>query len=57
MNKINKLPKIFKLLIKQENLFQEEEFVYLKTIDPKVNKQDNRQRNKDSKIKKQQNKL
>lgn len=57
MNKINKLPKIFKLLIKQENLFQDAEFVYLKTIDLKVNKQDNRQRNKNSKIKKQQNKL
>lgn len=51
-----KIIKMFKLLTKQENLLQDVEFVYLKTINRKVDRQGILQKNLISNIKKQLNK-
>ena len=56
MNRMSKLLKMFKLLTKQENLLQDVEFVYLKTINLKVDRQDIHKKNLITNIKKQPNK-
>jgi hypothetical protein len=53
---MSKILKMFKPLSKQENLLQDVEFVYLKTINHKVDRQGILQKNLISNIKKQQNK-